>query len=195
MYIESLGLSGCLHLCKEIIDNNRDECIKPDSPGNLIEIEINDKYIRTSDNGRGIPTHLVRRIHEIIQAGSNMKRSSGNTSGENGCGSACFTALSSKLIIVSKRPQEKKMITLTYKNGKCVNEELVDYNGKEHGLSTYFAPSKKTLGCDVIPVDDLIEWLNYPPPKKANKLIHKKSFLLTCSISTFFLILSTKNNK
>ena len=51
MYIGSLGDAGVFHLCKEIIDNNNDECIKPNSPGDRIEITIADKYIRTRDNG------------------------------------------------------------------------------------------------------------------------------------------------
>ena len=40
MYISSLGSAGVLHLCKEIIDNNRDECYKKESPGDTINIEI-----------------------------------------------------------------------------------------------------------------------------------------------------------
>ena len=45
MTIGFLNEAGVLHLCKEIIDNNRDECLKEDSPGNQIDIEITDKYI------------------------------------------------------------------------------------------------------------------------------------------------------
>lgn len=160
LYISSLGSAGCLHLCKELIDNNRDECIKPESPGNTINIEITDKGVKSSDNGRGIPTDLVRVVHETNQAGSNMTRAHGNTSGENGTGTACLVALSNDMIVISKRPQEKKMLTVVYKNGKCVDEKLEDYKGKESGLTTYFSPSKKILGVDKIPVEDLLDWIN-----------------------------------
>lgn len=167
MYIASLGSAGCLHLCKELIDNNRDECIKESSPGNMIDIEITNKGVKSSDNGRGIPTSLVRKIHETNQAGSNMTRAHGNTSGENGTGTACLVALSNDMIVISKRPQEKKILTVVYKNGKCVDEKLEDYNGKESGMTTYFTPSKKILGVDTIPVDELVEWIedfNYTLP-------------------------------
>ena len=60
MIIGFTGEAGVLHLCKEIIDNNRDECLKKQSPGNQIDIEITDKYIIARDNGRGIPTDLLR---------------------------------------------------------------------------------------------------------------------------------------
>ena len=60
MYMASLSEAGCLHICKEIIDNNRDECFKKDSPGNTIWIDITSKYITAKDNGRGIPTNSVK---------------------------------------------------------------------------------------------------------------------------------------
>lgn len=164
-----LGEKGILHLCKEIIDNNRDECMKEESPGDTIEIEIYKDHIVSRDNGRGLPTNLLRTIHETTQAGSNMTRSHGNTAGENGIGTTAFTALSNKLIVTTYRPQEKKKLTIEYHEGKLVNETLEDYKEKHHGLETYFKPSKKILGEGDIPVDQLIEWLHdfeYTLPKK-----------------------------
>ena len=159
MYIGYLGEAGVLHLCKEIIDNNRDECFKKSSPGDTIMIDISDKEITSRDNGRGIATDMVRIIHETMNAGSNMTRSNGTTAGENGVGTLTYTALSSYLKVVSIRPQEKKKLTLEYKDGYVVSENLEDYNGDDHGLITTFRPSKKILGTDIIPVDKLIEWL------------------------------------
>ena len=103
MIIGTLNAKGVFHLCKEIIDNNRDECIKVNSPGNMIDVIITDEYIISRDNGRGIPTDMLRIIHETSQAGSNMTRSGGNTSGENGIGSTAFTALSSFLEVTTLR--------------------------------------------------------------------------------------------
>ena len=167
VYIGYLGEAGCLHLCKEIIDNNRDECLKPESPGDTVSIEITDSYICSRDNGRGIPTDLLRVVHETNQAGSNMTRSHGMTAGENGSGSTAYTAMSSELVVTSLRPQEKKKLTLVYREGNLIEEKLEDYTGKEHGMITMFKPSKKILGVGKIPVDALLDWIdnfNYTLP-------------------------------
>lgn len=160
MYIGSLGEAGVFHLCKEIIDNNRDECIKKNSTGDTIIIEVTDKYLRSRDNGRGIPTGMLRTILETNQAGSNMTRAGGMTSGENGSGSSTFTAMSSELEVISLRPTEKKKLTLCYHEGILVDEILEDYKDKDHGLIVSFKPSKKVLGVDTIPVDMLKTWLS-----------------------------------
>lgn len=171
MIIGFLGEKGILHLCKEIIDNNRDECMKSESPGDTIEIEITRDHIISKDNGRGLPTNLLRTIHETSQAGSNMTRSHGTTAGENGIGTTAFTALANKLIVTTYRPQEKKKLTIEYHEGELVREELEDYSGSFHGLETYFKPSKKILGESDIPVDQLVEWIRdfeYTLPRKTN---------------------------
>ena len=160
MIIGTLNAKGVFHLCKEIIDNNRDECIKPNSPGNMIDVVITDEYITSRDNGRGIPTDMLRIIHETSQAGSNMTRSGGNTSGENGIGSTAFTALSSFLEVTTLRPTEKKKLTVRYSEGKFIEEILEDYNGKESGLITTFKPSKTVLLTDKIPIKLLREWIH-----------------------------------
>lgn len=151
---------GSLHICFEIIDNSRDECMKPDTPGDTINVTITDTMLTVRDNGRGIATNKLRTIFETLNAGSNIIRKEGIMSaGENGAGSTITTALSSHLKLVSTRPQEKKRLTLVYKEGKLVEETLEKYTGTEHGLYTEFKPSKKILGTDKIPVDRLCEWI------------------------------------
>ena len=160
MYISSLGSSGVFHLCKEIIDNNRDECYKSDSPGDMIVVEIGNKEISTRDNGRGIPTQILREVFETIQAGTNMTRANHNaTGGENGVGTTCVLAMSSYLKVTTIRPSEKRKLTLIYKNGVLVDEIIEEYTGNDHGLIVTFRPSKKILGVDEIPIDMLKEWL------------------------------------
>jgi DNA gyrase subunit B len=181
MIIGFTGEAGVLHLCKEIIDNNRDECLKKQSPGNQIDIEITDKYIISRDNGRGIPTDLLRIIHETSNAGSSMTRSSGDTAGENGIGSTAYTALAHELVITTLRPQEKKKLTVVYNEGKVVSEKLEDYDGKEHGMITKFSPSKEILDVDYIPINMLHDWLklfDYTLPKdiKMNYTINGEKF-------------------
>lgn len=55
MYINEYGEAGSFHLAREIIQNNFDECLDDDSPGNEIDIEydIQTDILRSSDNGRG----------------------------------------------------------------------------------------------------------------------------------------------
>lgn len=159
MIVGFVGSKGILHLCKEIINNNADECFKKESPGDTIHIEITKDYIISEDNGRGLPTNILRTIHETSNAGSNMTRAHGASAGENGIGTTAFTALSSELIVTDFRPQEKKKLMIHYREGKLVDEVLEDYNGKEHGLRTLFKPSKKIMGESEIPVKELVEWI------------------------------------
>ena len=91
--------------------------------GEIFELKIGDT-IRENDIVFGSETN---------QAGSNMTRSSDGktmnfTSGENGSGTACLTALANHLMVISKRPQEKKMLTVIYAEGKCIDEKLEDYD-------------------------------------------------------------------
>ena len=186
MIVGFVGSKGILHLCKEIINNNADECFKKESPGDSIYIEIDHDHIRSEDNGRGLPTNLLRTIHETSNAGSNMTRAHGASAGENGIGTTAFTALSSDLIVTTFRPQEKKKLTIRYKEGKLVDEKLEPYKEKHHGLQTYFKPSKKIMGESEIPVADLVQWIKgfeytldpsikvtYTVNGIENKIVHK----------------------
>lgn len=168
MYVASVNEAGVFHLCKEIIDNNCDECYKADSPGNHIVIIVTDKEIFTRDNGRGIPTSILRTVFETMQAGSNMERAGGMTKGENGAGSSCILALSSYLEVTTIRPTEGKKLTLIYDEAVLREERLEEYHGEDHGLLLKFRPSKKILGVDKIPLDMLVPWIEemqYTLPK------------------------------
>lgn len=160
MYITAVGEAGAFHMVKEIIDNNRDECIKKDSPGNQIYVEITNKQLITRDNGRGIPTNIIREVFETLQAGTNMTRSGHNqTSGENGAASTCMVATSSYLEVTTIRPNEKKKMTLIYKDAKLESETCEEYTGNDHGLIVTFRPSKRVLGVDTLPVHMIEPWL------------------------------------
>jgi len=160
LFVSSLGDAGVLHLCKELIDNASDEAMKKESPCDSFTIEVSDKAIRVYDNGRGMPTDIMQTVYETMQAGTNMTRSNGATRGENSLGgSTCLVALSSYFKSISTRPQEKKRLTLVYKNGSLDERILEDYNGNDHGLDVTFMPSKKIMGTDKIPIDDLVSWL------------------------------------
>ena len=212
MYISQVGLGGAGQICRELIDNSRDECSKKDSPGNEIYIEMDEKHLFVKDNGRGIPTDILQKVYETNQAGSNMLRAGGETVGENGSGTALATAFGGTLIVTSLRPQEKKKLTLEYHDGKLTDKKLEKYTGTEHGLSNYFEPSKFYLGTNKIPVDDLTEWIrdfdytingeykiNYKIKNKEYKVEHKplkKYIQLHCmdinAFSTFPIEFSCK---
>lgn len=180
LFISSLGEAGVLHLCKELIDNASDEAMKKNSPCDSFTIELTDKAIRVYDNGRGIPTDIMQKIYETMQAGSNMTRSNGATRGENSLGgSTCLLALSSYLKTISTRSDEKKRLTLIYKEAELVDRILEDYDGDEHGLDVTFMPSKKIMGTDKIPVQLVVNWLKdfdytLNPSTKARYIVNGK---------------------
>ena len=84
MYINEYGEAGAFHLAREIIQNNFDECLDDDSPGNEIEIEydIATDILRSMDNGRGFNEKEFKMniFCEKIQSGSKFFRNSGTES-------------------------------------------------------------------------------------------------------------------
>jgi len=159
MYIGSLGEAGIFHLCKEIIDNATDEVLKPNSPCTGFRLEATNKFLRVIDNGRGIPTDVMQKVYETIQAGSNLGKDTSEVKGRNGTGSTCVLALSSYLKLVSTRSLEKKRLTLEYKDGVLVNRVLEEYKGKDSGLDITFMPSRKRMGSNVIPCEKILDWM------------------------------------
>lgn len=179
-FITAVGSLGVFHLCKEIIDNASDECGNKKSPGNHIQIIMTDKSLIVRDNGRGIATDKIREIYETMQAGSNMTRANGSTKGENGLGgSTCVLATSSYLEVTTIRPNEKKKMTLIYKDAKLESETCEEYTGNDHGLIVTFRPSKRVLGVDTLPVHMIEPWLKdfdftLPPNIKMDYKINGK---------------------
>ena len=88
MYISYIGHKGALHLCKELINNAIDECINENSPGNAIDIFVDEteNKITVTDNGRGIPFDKMEVICTTLQSGSKFTRegSGSSSAGENG---------------------------------------------------------------------------------------------------------------
>ena len=179
-FITAVGSLGIFHLCKEIIDNASDECYKKNSPGDHIQIIMDDKTLTVRDNGRGIATGIIKEIYETMQAGSNMTRANGSTKGENGLGgTTCVLATSSYLEVTTIRPNEKKKLTLIYKDAKLVSENLEEYTGNDHGLIVTFRPSKRALGVDTLPIHMIEPWLKdfdytLPPSIKMDYKINGK---------------------
>jgi DNA gyrase subunit B len=182
MYISYLGRRGSLHLAKEVINNMIDECINPNSPGNEIDIYLDEveNTLTVADNGRGIPFDKLELVCTKIQAGSKFTRKgSGGSAGENGVGLTAVNALSDYFEIISKRYGEKASIK--FEKGKLIQPVTVKkMNSDKHGTTTIFRPNPFYMGEDcAIPTDELITWLDkiihlVPPEVKITLQVNKK---------------------
>lgn len=163
MYIGYLGKKGTLHLSKEIINNAIDECINNNSPGNEINIYLdeNENTIKVKDNGRGIPFESMELSCTKLQAGSKYTREgTGASAGENGVGMTAVNALSSLFEIIVTRYGERAKIS--FKDGKKIKElEIKKIDKKEeHGTTVIFKPNPFFMGSNcTIPSVELIDWL------------------------------------
>jgi DNA gyrase/topoisomerase IV subunit B len=84
MYINEYGEQGAFHLAREIIQNNIDECIDKDSPGNTIDItyDIATDIMSATDNGRSFneSKYPMKVFCTTLQSGSKFFRESGSDS-------------------------------------------------------------------------------------------------------------------
>ena len=97
MYISRLGSLGAVHLAKECINNNIDECINEHSPGNKINIIMNEdeNSFVSEDNGRGLPFENMLEACTLIQSSTKFGRTDNQKSaGCHGAGLKCTNALS-----------------------------------------------------------------------------------------------------
>lgn len=87
MYISHTGDKACLHLTKETINNVLDEYKNENDISNgefSILFDMMDNMIYVEDNGRGIPFEELENACTILHSGTKMRRSHGDTAGENG---------------------------------------------------------------------------------------------------------------
>lgn len=183
MYISYLGSAGSLHLTKELINNAIDECINKNSPGNSIDIFLDEaeNTVSVSDNGRGIAPESLLVVSTKLQSGSKFDRlSSSSSAGENGVGITACNSLSDKFEIIVYRYGEKSKVE--FHRGKTENGVVTTKisNADKHGTTFIMQPSKFYMGddCDII-ADDLISWLDkiiylVPSDIKINLSIKKK---------------------
>lgn len=164
MYIAQTGSTGSLHLCKELINNAIDECINKESPGDTIDIFLDEgeNEITVSDNGRGIPFESMIVACTFLQAGSKFTRegTGANSAGENGVGLTACNALSHKFEIVSYRYGEKSKVSFTEGELTTPQTTIANRNKDKHGTTFILQPSRLYMGedCDIIS-DNLIEWV------------------------------------
>ena len=129
MYINEYGPAGAFHLCREIVQNNFDECLDEDSPGKTITLsyDIETDIFRAEDDGRGFSEKdfPLNIFCTTLQSGSKFFRNSGaKTAGEFGVGLSVVNALSDYFVINSYRTVEKTHHVLEYSEGVCKCDEI-----------------------------------------------------------------------
>ena len=146
MYIGDTGKRGLHHLVYEVVDNSVDEVMG--GYCDKIEATIHaDDSITVSDNGRGIPTGIHKKMGKpavevvmtTLHAGGKFDHRVYKVSGGlHGVGVSCVNGLSEWLEVEVKR--EGKIHHQAYKRGKAASKVKVLGKTKSTGTSVTFKP-------------------------------------------------------
>ena len=112
MYIGGVGADGLHHLVWEILDNAVDEAMNGYATNIEVTLNPNGTSVVVSDDGRGVPIDrylqsqksALEVIFTTLHAGGKFENDSYRTSGGlHGVGASVVNALSTELIVTSKR--------------------------------------------------------------------------------------------
>lgn len=146
MYIGSTSSKGLHHLVYEIVDNSIDEALAGHC--NKIHVEIlKDNVIKVSDNGRGIPVGIHKKMNipavtvvfTVLHAGGKFGGGGYKVSGGlHGVGASVVNALSEYLEVEVKTGKE--IYHQRFERGKIVTELTKVSDTTEKGTTVTFKP-------------------------------------------------------
>ena len=146
MYIGTTGVQGLHHLVYEIVDNSVDEALAGFCKNIKVTIR-KDNSIQVEDDGRGMPVDeqkklhkpAVEVIHTVLHAGGKFGGGGYKVSGGlHGVGASVVNALSSKMIVQTKR--NGKIYEIGFERGKTVEPLHEVGESKKTGSITQFWP-------------------------------------------------------
>ena len=149
MYIGKLGDGsaqddGIYILLKEVIDNCIDEFVMGN--GKQIDIEIDDRFVRVRDYGRGIPLGKLKDCASIINTGAKYDSEAFKKSvGLNGVGIKAVNFLSDFFEIAAFRDKQTKGIS--FGKGHIVDEmKRATKTTEPNGTMVSFEPDEEIFG-------------------------------------------------